>query len=101
MLLHSTAQGATLRPVSSEGPSARMGRLWSGDSDTATAGIAQARVFDTPTPGPLGDELKGMFDILCDGPMPKRLLDLADALEEAFQRGDLHAAPCARDTLSR
>lgn len=37
----------------------------------------------------LGDELKSMFDTLTSGPMPDRLLQLADALEEAFMRGDL------------
>jgi hypothetical protein len=39
--------------------------------------------------GALGDELKSMFDTLISGPMPDRLLQLADALEEAFTRGDL------------
>ena len=39
--------------------------------------------------GELGDQLKGMFDRVVTGPMPARLLDLADRLEEAFQRGDL------------
>jgi hypothetical protein len=38
---------------------------------------------------PLGDELKTMFDSLTNGPLPDRLLQLADALEEAFNRGDL------------
>ena len=37
----------------------------------------------------LGAELKCMFEGLTAGPMPDRLLQLADALEEAFQRGDL------------
>ena len=37
----------------------------------------------------LGDQLKVMFGELSAGPMPSRLLDLADRLEEAFQRGDL------------
>jgi hypothetical protein len=31
-----------------------------------------------------------MFDGLTAGPMPDRLLQLADALEEAFQRGELY-----------
>jgi hypothetical protein len=37
----------------------------------------------------IGDELKTMFDAITSGPMPERLLQLADALEEAFRRGDL------------
>jgi hypothetical protein len=37
----------------------------------------------------LGDDLKSMFDTITSGPMPERLLQLADALEEAFRRGDL------------
>lgn len=44
--------------------------------------------IDTPSVE-IGDQLKCMFDHLTDGPMPRRLLDLADALEEAFQRGEL------------
>lgn len=77
-----------------------MGKLWSEGREFQSAPV-QPRIFDTPTPGPLGDELKGMFDLMCDGPMPKRLIDLADALEEAFRRGELHAAqPCAK-TLRR
>lgn len=37
----------------------------------------------------LGCELKTMFDSLTAGPMPDRLTQLADALEEAFHRGEL------------
>lgn len=37
----------------------------------------------------IGAELKSMFETLTAGPMPDRLLQLADALEEAFQRGEL------------
>ena len=37
----------------------------------------------------LGDQLKRMFGDVTAGPMPDRLLELADALEEAFQRGEL------------
>jgi hypothetical protein len=37
----------------------------------------------------LGAELKTLFETLTAGPMPDRLLQLADALEEAFQRGEL------------
>ena len=73
-----------------------MGKLWSGEYESRRPAAVEPRVFDTPTPGPLGDELKGMFDLICDGPMPKRLVDLADALEAAFQRGELHAEPCAK-----
>ena len=38
----------------------------------------------------LGDRV--MFGELSAGPMPPRLLELADRLEEAFQRGELVAA---------
>jgi hypothetical protein len=37
----------------------------------------------------LGAELKSLFDSMAADPMPDRLLQLADALEEAFQRGEL------------
>ena len=37
----------------------------------------------------MGAELKTLFEALTAGPMPDRLLQLADALEEAFQKGDL------------
>ena len=37
----------------------------------------------------LGDQLKVMFGEMSAGPMPSRLLELADRLEEAFQRGEL------------
>lgn len=80
-----------------------MGRLWSTEKDAERgrwleprgAACSQAKntdvgVHDTPMPGPLGEQLKGLFDHFSDGPMPDRLLNLADALEEAFQRGDLH-----------
>ena len=81
-----------------------MGRLWSTEND-AGRGLwldprrraapeingAEIRLHDTPMPEPLGDQLKGLFDHFSEGPMPDRLLNLADALEEAFQRGDLHA----------
>ena len=43
-----------------------------------------------PTPqAQLGCELKTMFDTLTAGPLPDRLVQLADALEEAFSRGEL------------
>lgn len=41
-------------------------------------------------PEPLGEQLKGMFDHFSSDPMPDRLVSLADALEEAFRRGELH-----------
>ena len=43
----------------------------------------------------LGDQLKRMFGEVSADPMPSRLLELADALEEAFQRGELFD-PAAR-----
>ncbi|CAN5359042.1 hypothetical protein BH09PSE2_BH09PSE2_19030 [soil metagenome] len=57
-------------------------------------------VYDTPEPEALGVQLKGLFDQLSEGPMPSRLVDLADALEAAFQRGELYA-PCAKDRPAR
>ena len=51
-------------------------------------------VLRAPQPE-LGDQLKCMFGELTSGPLPPRLVDLADALEEAFQRGDLfETSPC-------
>jgi len=41
----------------------------------------------------LGRDLKWMFDSLTAGPMPDRLIELADALEEAFERGELFEPP--------
>ena len=79
-----------------------MGRLWSSESDGGQrAWLDPRNLFpepkscanrdhDTPMPEPLGDQLKGLFDNGAQGPMPKRLIDLADALEDAFQRGELH-----------
>ncbi len=47
----------------------------------------------------LGDRLKVMFGELSAGPMPPRLLELADRLEEAFQRGEL-VTGCSRGRAS-
>ena len=47
------------------------------------------RGFPAPPRERLGEELKTMFDNLTTGPMPDRLVQLADALEEAFQKGEL------------
>jgi hypothetical protein len=55
-------------------------------------GPSPARDWSTmalPPQQRLGHELKCMFDTLTAGPLPDRLIQLADALEEAFQRGDL------------
>ena len=41
----------------------------------------------------LGCELKVMFDSLTAGPLPDRLVQLAEALEAAFLRGELVAPP--------
>ena len=38
---------------------------------------------------PLGDQLKTYFDKLTAGPVPDRLLRLTEALEAAFERGEL------------
>ena len=37
----------------------------------------------------LGDQLKSYFDAVVAGPVPDRLLKLADALDQAFDRGEL------------
>lgn len=78
-----------------------MGKLWSAEHRVGAQTPAESRVFDTPAPGALGDELKDMFDLMCDGPMPNRLVELADALEAAFQRGELHPQPCAMGSRTR
>lgn len=48
----------------------------------------------------LGDQLKVMFGEMSAGPMPSRLLELADRLEEAFQRGDLFECATRRTRAS-
>ena len=48
----------------------------------------------------LGDQLKVMFGEMSAGPMPSRLLELADRLEEAFQRGDLFECADRRSRAS-
>lgn len=40
-------------------------------------------------PDRLGDDLKQMFGDLTAGPLPDRMVQLADALEEAFRKGEL------------
>ena len=68
---------------------------------TAPSASGREAIYDTP-PVEIGDQLKGMFDRLTSGPMPKRLIDLADALEEAFQRGELFdAKACAKPGQGR
>lgn len=49
-------------------------------------------------PPELGEQLKMMFGEMSSGPMPARLTELADRLEEAFQRGELfeRAGDCRR-----
>ncbi len=44
-----------------------------------------------PVFGPqrLGDELKSLYGGLTTAPLPDRMAELADALEEAFRRGEL------------
>ena len=37
----------------------------------------------------IGGRLKTVFEQAATGPMPDRLMELADALEAALQRGDL------------
>jgi hypothetical protein len=43
--------------------------------------------------GAVGDGLRRMFDDLVSDPMPKGMVDLCDALEDAFRRGELFV-PC-------
>ena len=38
---------------------------------------------------PMGAQLKTVFDRLTASPMPDRMQELADALERAFQQGEL------------
>ena len=57
---------------------------------------------DSALPGSqpeLGDRLKVMFGEMSAGPLPPRLLELADRLEEAFQRGELSGG-CDRRRVS-
>ena len=52
-----------------------------------------AHVPRDPSPAaieqPLGDKLKSYFGELTAGPVPDRLQRLTDALEAAFERGEL------------
>ena len=45
----------------------------------------------------VGDELRRMFDDVVSSPMPKSMLDLCEALEDAFRRGDLRGGERAKD----
>jgi hypothetical protein len=47
----------------------------------------------------LGDQLKSYFDAIVAGPVPDRLLKLADALDQAFDRGELNG--CKRRPAPR
>ncbi len=51
-------------------------------------------------PPELGEQLKCMFGEMSAGPMPSRLLELANALEDAFQRGDLFECASRRSRVS-
>ena len=42
---------------------------------------------------PVGDQLKVLFGDIAREPMPDRLRQLAEALEDAFQRGELCREP--------
>ena len=50
-----------------------------------------------PLGPPLGTRLKVYFDGLTAGPVPDHLLKLTEALEAAFERGDLK---CGRRSAS-
>ena len=47
--------------------------------------------------GGVGDELRRMFDDVVSSPMPQSMIDLCDALEDAFRRGELKGCGAARD----
>jgi hypothetical protein len=57
---------------------------------------AQWPLGASPAQARIGDELKTMFDTLTAGPLPDRLVQLADALDEAFRRGELYDTPPSR-----
>ena len=75
--------------------------LWNrapiGLSDADAAMSAQMVLGDSPKdyhggalhPAVIGGRLKMVFEQATVGPMPDRLMELADALEAAFQRGEL------------
>ena len=42
---------------------------------------------------PLGEQLKSYFDAMTSGPTPDCLLRLTEALETAFERGELQCSP--------
>ena len=52
-------------------------------------GPVQLGVLQASGADPLGAELKQMFGLLTAGPLPDRMVQLADALDEAFGRGEL------------
>ena len=87
------------RPVPVSVP-ARTGGVWTGVRQLCysrrgkTPGAPVA-----PAQPELGDRLKVMFGEMSAGPMPPRLLELADRLEEAFQRGELFSS-CGRRRAS-
>ena len=53
------------------------------------AGLAPRESPAASLEQPLGDQLKTYFDSLVAGPVPDRLLRLTEALEAAFERGEL------------
>lgn len=67
-------------------------------SSEALSSLEYARSTQVNDRAPLGQELKSMFDTLTSGPMPDRLVQLADALEEAFKRGELFERPAKLDS---
>ena len=70
-----------------------MGRSREPEAGTTRAAPPQ------PAAPELGDRLKVMFGEMSAGPLPPRLLELADRLEEAFQRGELFG-DCSRRRAS-
>jgi len=60
-----------------------------GPTTPPRAGLADA---------PLTAELRVFFDSLTAQPLPDRMLELAQALEDAFGRGELYAADRRRSS---
>lgn len=55
---------------------------------------AEAAVTAAPEAAPpIGDQLKAMFDAVAASPMPDRLSQLVDELEEKYRAGELRRDP--------
>lgn len=54
---------------------------------TAEADVPESLAAEAAAP--LGDQLKAMFETVATSPMPERLTQLVDELEEKFRAGEL------------